>query len=225
MARPASDIRARLLVAARKRFLADGADGASLRTIAKDARTNVGMVVYWFATKDELFMAVVEDVYARLLADMDAILEPGARGPHVRPVRERLERAFARLGNASEEELDTIRLVIREALLTPPSPRFVRLVARFQQGHLAMIARVLQEGVERGELDESIPLPLLLVATFGMGGAPQILRRIAGAAVPFAALPGAEALGASAAQLLFHGIAAKPSPGRPKKKTRRPQSG
>jgi AcrR family transcriptional regulator len=44
MARPRSDIRPRLLASARARFLREGVDGASLRSIAKDAATNIGMV-------------------------------------------------------------------------------------------------------------------------------------------------------------------------------------
>lgn len=222
MARPASDIRARLIAAARERFLADGVDGASLRTIARAARTNVGMIVYWFETKDDLFLAVVEESYGRLVADLDRLL--GAPGT----TRERLARAFARLGGASDEEVAIVRLVVREALLVPPSPRFARLLARFREGHLAMIARTLMEGVAAGEIDGSLPPPLLLVATFAMGGLPQIVRRVAGAEMPFAALPSPEALGERAVELLFGGIGAKPAPPPPppaptqKSKPRRP---
>lgn len=213
MARPASDIRARLLVAARRRFLVDGVDGASLRTIAKDAGTNVGMVVYWFATKDDLFLATVEDVYAKLVADLEQILSVKTT------VRARLERAFARIGHASELEADTVRLVIREALLSPPSPRFVRLLGRFREGHVAMVARVLAEGVESGELDASIPFPLLLVSTFGMGAAPQLGRRIAQGVLPFLIFPDPDSLGVLAVERLFYGIAAPPRSA-PKRRTR-----
>jgi AcrR family transcriptional regulator len=65
MPRPKSDIDARIVAAARARFLVEGVDGASLRSIAQDAGTNVGMIYYYFPTKDDLFLGVVEDVYAR----------------------------------------------------------------------------------------------------------------------------------------------------------------
>lgn len=201
MARPASDIRARLVVAARKRFLVDGVDGASLRTIAKDAKTNTGMVVYWFATKDDLFHAVVEEVYAKLLADLEAILATEST------VRARIERAYARVGHASDLEMDTVRLVIREALLSPPSPRFERLLGRFRDGHIGLVLRMLAEGVENGEL-AAAPLPLLLMATFGIGAASQIGRRIARGALPYAVIPEPDALAALAAERLFRGIGA-----------------
>ena len=111
MARPRTDIQPRILHAARARFLAEGVEGASLRQIAKEARTSIGMVFYYYPTKDELFLAVVEEVYEKLLASLDQILSAKT------PVRERLAQAFARLGEASDEELDVLRLVVREALL------------------------------------------------------------------------------------------------------------
>ena len=105
MARPRTDIRARIIRAARARFLAEGVDGASLRTIARDARTNVGMIVYYFKTKDALFLAVVEEIYPALLADLAAALTADV------PTRERLHRAFVRLGNLSDDEHTACRLV------------------------------------------------------------------------------------------------------------------
>src|SRR6185295_5828153 len=71
MARPPTDIRQRILGAARARFLAEGVDGASLREIARDAKTTIGMVSYYFPAKDDLFLAVVEEVYAVLLGDLE----------------------------------------------------------------------------------------------------------------------------------------------------------
>jgi|GEM_PF-561323 len=206
MARPASDIRARLIEAARARFLQDGVDGASLRTIASDARTNVGMIVYWFATKDDLFLAVVEDVYARLLGDLESTLEGDA------PLRERLSRAFQRIASGTDEEADTIRLVVREALLVPASPRFAKVLGRFRQGHLALMARVLGDAAARGELDAKRPLPLTMIATFGMGALPQIIRRVAGGAPPFSLLPPPEELAEHAVDLLFGGIGPRAVP-------------
>jgi AcrR family transcriptional regulator len=200
MARPRSDIAPRILHAARARFLAEGVDGASLRTIAKDAKTNVGMIVYYFPSKDDLFLAVVEEVYAGLLHDLEHALHS------VAGTRERLGAAFARLGAASDDELEVIRLVVREALLVPASPRFSRLLSRFRRGHLGMLLATLAEGVSAGEIDENIPLPLLMLATFAMGGFPQIVRRVAGHELPFAALPPAPELARSSVELLFRAI-------------------
>ena len=47
------------------------------------------MIYYYFPTKDDLFLAVVEEVYVALLADLEARL---ARS---RPVEERIRRLYA----------------------------------------------------------------------------------------------------------------------------------
>jgi AcrR family transcriptional regulator len=198
MARPRSDIQPRIVRAARARFLESGVDGASLRTIAHDAGTNVGMVFYYFPTKDHLFLAVIEEVYAKLLDDLGAVLAGGA------PVRDRLEQVFARIGRASAEELAVVRLVAREALLS--SERFGRVFARMQRGHVAMILTTLAEGIARGEIDGRIPPPLLLISCLGMGALPQFVRRAAGNRPPFDVLPAPEALAHETTQLLFRAI-------------------
>jgi AcrR family transcriptional regulator len=212
MARPRGDIEPRILHAARGRFLAEGVDGASLRTIARDAKTSVGMVFYYFPTKDALFLAVVEEVYGKLVEDLSAALE-GEGG-----ARQRLHDAFARLGRATDDEVEVIHLILREALLVPTSPRFSQLMARFRQGHLAVVLRTLARGVEEGEVDAAVPLPQLMMTTFAMGALPQILRRIAGHELPFSMLPPPDELATNAVDLLFRGIAAPKRPARAKTK-------
>jgi AcrR family transcriptional regulator len=208
MGRPRTDIPTRILHAARARFLSDGVDGASLRTIAKDAGTSIGMVFYYYPTKDSLFLAVVEELYAKLLADLE-----GALGAPDVPLRDRLKVAFGRLGHATAEELDVIRLIVREALVS--SPRFGELLARFRRGHIGLLLGALAEGAARGEVDPAVPLPLALIATFALGGLPQVARRIAGDEVPFAALPNTDALAEAAVDVLFRGIGPRATPGKP----------
>jgi TetR/AcrR family transcriptional regulator len=198
MARPRSDIRQRVVRAARGRFLAEGVDGASLRTIAREAGTNVGMVFYYFPTKDDLFLAVVEKVYGKLLSDLAVALGAGGK------TRDRLVRVFVRLGEASAHELEVIRLVAREALLS--SERFRRLLARAQRGHIKMLLETLAEGVERGEVDPEVSLPLLLLSTIAMGALPQFVRRAAGREAPFASLPPPRPLAEASIELLLRAI-------------------
>ena len=69
MPRPATDLRARVLGAARTAFDGRGFDGTSLRAIARGARTTIGMIYYYFPTKDALWDGVIDDVYQRFLRD------------------------------------------------------------------------------------------------------------------------------------------------------------
>jgi AcrR family transcriptional regulator len=198
VARPRTDIQPRIVQAARVRFLSEGVDGASLRTIAADAGTSVGMIFYYFPTKDDLFLAVVEEYYAKLLEDLSgSLLGEG-------PVRDRLRRAFVRLGRASEEELQVVRMVARESLLS--SERFHRVLSRAQRGHLAMMLAAIADGVKGGEIDPTLPAPVVLLCTLAMGGLPQLVRRATDGGGPFPGLPAAEALADLSVELLFRAI-------------------
>jgi AcrR family transcriptional regulator len=198
MARPRSDIGPRIVRSARKQFLARGVDGASLRTIARGARTSIGMVYYYFPTKDDLFLAVVEEVYAGLLADLEVALDPEL------PPRERIRRLYVRIGAVSADELDTIRLIAREALSS--HARLDRIVERFQRGHLPLVLRALGDGLADGSIDPRLHPALVFFCTLGVGLLPQLIARVVGAKLPFAAMPAGEALSSALTDLLFTGI-------------------
>lgn len=200
MARPRSDIDKRIVKAAKRRFLVDGVDGASVRAIARAARTSLGMVTYYFPTKDDLFFAVVEEAYGVVLRDLEVILKGGAA------LSERLRRVSVRIGSASEEELDVVRLIIREALVG--SARFQKLVRRFEQGHIALVMTALGEGVAKGDVDGAIPLPVLLGCVFGTMGAPQVARRILETELGIPT-PSVEETATLGMNVLFRGIAPK----------------
>jgi AcrR family transcriptional regulator len=201
MARPASDIRARICAAARRRFLEDGVDGASLRRIAKDAKTSIGMVYYYFKTKDDLFLAVVEESYAKLVAewarDLSADTSPA----------EKLRGVFSRMARLSDVELDTVRLVMREALVS--SARLVRLAQRFEQGHVPLVLKTLRDGIAAGDFDPELDLAVLLSATASLAIFPQVLhRQISTASLPVARmLPTREDAAEQLVGVLLGGIA------------------
>jgi AcrR family transcriptional regulator len=203
MARPRSDIAPRILHAARQRFLLEGVDGASLRQIAADTGTSIGMVYYYYPTKDELFLAVVEEIYAGLLSDLEVALAPGV------PVEKRLERLFARIGALREDEVTVIRLIVREALVS--STRLGTIMARFAKGHVPLVVRTLIEGIAEGRITDRHHPAVLLAATASIAIVPQIVRRLLGGFLPAGLeIPSGEALAASLVDVLLHGIAARP---------------
>lgn len=202
MARPKSDIEPRILAAARARFLSDGVDGASLRGIASDAGTSIGMVYYYFPTKDELFFGVVEELYQRLLRDIEQ-----AVGDDV-PVRERVERLYLRVARLTDEELLVLRLVVREALTS--NERFARLRARFQSGHVPMIAKLIADGYADGVFERSLHPMLAMLSVAGMGVVPQLIRRTLDGILPFPGAPAGEELARALVGTLFSGTGAAP---------------
>jgi AcrR family transcriptional regulator len=202
MGRRRSDIEPRIVAAARARFLVEGVDGASLRAIAADAGTSIGMVYYYFKTKDDLFFAVVEETYARLLEDIAKACAPDV------PPRERVRRLFRRIGAISELESQTIRLVIREVLVS--SQRLRRLIARFQRGHIPLVLATIGDGMADGSIRSDLSPWLVVFAAAGIGVVPQALVAGAGRRLGIDA-PRGEPLADVLVELLWNGIGEKGS--------------
>ena len=199
MARPRTDIAPRILLAARRRFLKNGVDGATLRAIARDAGTSIGMIYYYFPTKDHLFFAVVEQQYGAVLHDMELALSPA------HPVEERLQRLYERIAALRDEEAEVLRLVAMEGLMG--SPRFQRLVERFMHGHVPLILATLMDGIRAGVLDQRRHPIVLLLATAAPAGPPQFIRRAVGERMPVPNAPSGKALARELVDVLLHGTA------------------
>ena len=204
MARPRSDIAPRILHAARERFLAEGVDGASLRAIAEGAGTGIGMVYYYYPTKDDLFFAAVEETYAGVLADLAAAADPGF------PVEERIRRVYQRLAALSDDELLPMRLVVRELLAD--NHRLGRILERFQHGHIPLILQTVIEGLGDGTFRPELPPPVAMLAILAVGAVPQFLRRFVGDRLPVGALPEGPVLAELLLSVLMRGIGSALSP-------------
>jgi AcrR family transcriptional regulator len=204
MARPASDIPERLLASARRHFLASGVDGSSLRAIAQDAGTSIGMIYYHYETKDELFRAVVEEVYEPLLGELLVMLEPE------RDVEARLHDALGRLGRMSEEELEVVRIIIREGM--SHSERLRWIVERVTRGHLPLVFQLMSDGMSQGTLRSDMHPLVLLLATGSLGLFAQVMRRrLPEGGMPEAGAPDGAALAEALSEVLLHGIGARPA--------------
>lgn len=176
MARPPSDIAQRIVTAATGRFLHDGVDGASLRQIASDAKTNVGMVYYYFPTKDDLFLAVVERHYAPMAQSLVEAVAPG------RSFEERVRALFDRFGAMTDEEFTVLRLVMREALVS--SERLSRVAGRMMHGHFPAMLALLAEGMASGSVGAEVHPAAAMVTVAVLAAAPQVmLRRLASTAL------------------------------------------
>lgn len=169
MARPKGDIEQRLLAKARKCFLAHGFGGTSLRQVAREAGTSVGMIHYYYRSKEELFQAVVETTYERTLADLEKALAPDA------PFGERIARLYAKLGSLSDEERATVRMVVRESMTSPNVLQ--ALLERSMRGHIPLLLRLVADGQREGKVRADLSPPLVMACIMGIGVLPTIMRR------------------------------------------------
>lgn len=168
MGRPPSDIQERLLASALRRFADRGVDGASLRTIASDAGTSVGMIAYHFGSKEGLFDALVSRHYAPMVERIRTVAETE---------EEPVDRLFAVLeafGAAVAEHPDVASLLFREA--TGRSERIQRLMPLFLEGHMAILLQTIVDAQASGRMRELSLQPLLAVLL-----SPYLLPRLLGA--------------------------------------------
>jgi TetR/AcrR family transcriptional regulator len=197
MPRPRTDIRPRILEAARERFADSGVDATSLRSIASDAGTSIGMIYYYFPSKDDLFFAVVEEVYAALLSDLEQALSAHA------DFESSVKALYRRIAGASPLELQVIRLVAREALTS--GQRLKSLAQRMSRGHVPLIFKSVGRGLARGELRRELHPAVLMAATLSLGSLPQIALRVLGSYLPVTP-PAREVLTEQLADALLNGI-------------------
>ncbi|HEU4730110.1 MAG TPA: TetR/AcrR family transcriptional regulator [Kofleriaceae bacterium] len=193
MGRPRTNIPERIIRAARHEFLEHGVAATPLRAIARRARTNLGMIYYYFPSKEDLFLAVIEEPYAKIVDSIGAILGTSE------PVRDRIRALYRRIGAATPDEVDTFRLVISEGLKSPALR--ARLFARVWRGHLPIVFKAIEDGKRDGAFDASLPTPLLGLVTAAIGVLPQVVAR----AMPLG-LVGNEALADRLTDVLLDGI-------------------
>jgi AcrR family transcriptional regulator len=159
------------------------------------------MIYYYYPTKDDLFFAVVEEIYVALLADMANALASGG------PVEERLRRLYRRIARFTEVELTTMRLVVREVLVS--SSRLDRLIERFQRGHIPLVFTTIADGLEQGAIDPRLDPALAFLSTLAVGVVPQVVRKFAGEQLAFLGLPAGERFADQLVEVLFSGIGAE----------------
>lgn len=146
-----------IIQAAHRLFLANGYHGASMRQIAEEAGIAVGGIYNHFASKEDIFLAVLKQhhPYVRIL--------PALASAHGDTVAAFLRNAAHRMVESVEESSDFLKLLFIElvefdgqhisSLFEEIYPQVLEVAQRFLQG--------------REEL-RPIPLPILLRAFIGL---------------------------------------------------------
>lgn len=136
----ASHPRENLIKAAQKLFGEKGFDGASVRDIARKAKTNVAMIAYYFGCKERLYMDCLGDFAMRSNEALKHILTPPRDSADL---ERQLQLLIATMMSMLEYDGSLLRMMLREMqsdqkpnkeLLELMSPFFYGLRDYFQQG-------------------------------------------------------------------------------------------
>lgn len=146
MQKPDIAKRDEILQAAAKLFASRPFHEVKLDDVATDAKVGKGTLYTYFQSKEALFCAIVDEAFARLVAELRTSLEDGRVSAW-----DGLRIIVAKLVRFGKTFPDKFRLMRSGVDLS--SAR--NLEARQQL--LAVIASVLEEGVKRGELSDPHP--------------------------------------------------------------------
>lgn len=133
----------RILRAAGIIFGKKGYKDATIRCIAKDAQVNIAAINYHFRGKEELYGAVLEDVFYTGFTRFSATLEIGADADPKQRLRGFIRGMFYRLqsregwGGMSGQG----RLIARELL--DPSPAFTSVLNRYVKPHKDLLLTII----------------------------------------------------------------------------------
>src|SRR5215207_881753 len=150
--------RARLLAAAAEEFGRVGLARANVDAISLAAGFAKGTIYNYFPSKEDLFLAVVEEAVAQATAAGSA--------PTEAPAWERLAATLAGFCAWAGQHDPFARVLVRECLMGTPGlyPRVIEAEAPL----VGELAAILRQGTARGELRDDVPAELLARAIAGL---------------------------------------------------------
>lgn len=151
--------RAELLKAAISVIAQEGFSGASLRKVAQRAGCTTGAVTYYFANKEEMVIAVAENLFDQFDAQLGT-------GRHRIDVRVGLQRWLDWINSNDPESWQAALQLLAHARHEPAfATVYRRRYARYRDAFTAILAR----GQERGVIRRDIPADLLADQLSAMG--------------------------------------------------------
>jgi len=150
--------RARLLAAAAEEFSRGGLERANIDAISLAAGCGKGTIYNYFPSKDELFLAVVEEASAQAGSSRPARDDA--------PARERLRAALAGFCAWAGQHDALARVLVRECLMGTPG-LYPQVIAA-EWPLTGDLEAIVEDGAGRGELRGDIPAGVLALAIAGL---------------------------------------------------------
>jgi AcrR family transcriptional regulator len=150
--------RAKLLAAAGEEFARVGLERANVDAISLAAGYAKGTIYNYFPSKEELFLAVVEEASAQAAASGSA--------PGTAAARDRLRATLAGFCRWAGENDPLARVLVRECLMGTPGlyPRVMGAEAPL----VDELEAIVREGAADGQIRDDVPPDLLALAIAGL---------------------------------------------------------
>lgn len=161
-------VRLDLLEAARQHFLKSEFKAVSLRQIAESAGVNPAMVNYYFGSKQGLYIAMVEDLVAKLEESVQALGEG-----HTLSVED-FSRTYTRL---LVENPWWPNFIIREVLFSEGETREV-MIQRFASAFAPRLLASINQDISNGHYREELNPALTMISMMGLTIFPFLAKPI-----------------------------------------------
>jgi len=152
----------RILNKALEFFSSKGYDATSVREICEAAEVTKPTLYHFYGSKEGVYRALIEGS----LQDLRDNLEQGIESPGT--AEERLKRVARGYFENARSRPELMRFIIR-TIHNPPSSAPATDFVRFYEDMVGLVARVVDEGVSRGELMPG-PTPVRLLILMGALG-------------------------------------------------------
>jgi AcrR family transcriptional regulator len=150
--------RAKLLTAAAEEFARTGFERANIDAISLTAGYSKGTIYNYFPSKDELFLAVVEEALAQAAATHPT-------PPHA-SARERLIAVLGGFCGWASQHDSLARVLVRECLMGTPG--LYPGVIGAEWPLTAQLEGIIAEGMQDGEFRSDVPANSLALAVAGL---------------------------------------------------------
>jgi len=140
----ANNARSRIFEAALKEFAVHGLAGARTDAIAKAAEVNIALLFYYFKSKEELYSAVLEEMFSRWNATLLPPLQ--ARGTPEQRILKYVEAYFDHVAVSIWKP----RMIQQELMRSKHSPAIRKLFKKYATPVHEAVIQVLREGITAG---------------------------------------------------------------------------
>lgn len=159
-----SDVRRAQIIQAAVEVCADkGYHASRIDDIAARAGLSKGAVYHHFASKQEVFLGVMEMIMDEATSYIEELDEAGAGA------RETMQKTLEMLLDMFREQPKFLRGIFELFFLSARDPEFRERAVGYYDSMIEVTTRVIRHGIERGEIDDSVD-PEAASRVFVMGG-------------------------------------------------------
>lgn len=145
-ANSAEQSRQAILQAALEEFATRGIDGARTEAIAKSARVNIALVFYYFKNKEQLYVTVLEQIFAEMSRRVIAALDAAASNPEA--ILAYMQTQFDYLAESPLRPRMVLQEYVRSDRTKSPCEK---LLKKYIGPVHERVGQVLKDGIRRGE--------------------------------------------------------------------------